>query len=113
MIVLVKGLQKKLQQAIYHWEHSTYKQCSIHENTSYRIYETGFESQHARSYRVKLKQRILLEYGNELLFLTTDSKSPQVIVSAKGLDTATVVKDNKETIGRMCKILTLWYNGTC
>ena len=39
------------------------------------------------------------------MFLTIDSKTPQVIISAKCLDSATIVKDNKAILRECAKVL--------
>ena len=69
------------------------------------LYGTGYENENARSYRAKLKQKIINQYGNSLLFLTIDAKTPQVIISAKCLDSATIVKDKKAILIECAKVL--------
>ena len=65
------------------------------------LYKTGIDNVNARSYRAKLKERILSEYGTQLLFLTINSTTPQVVVSAEGINSNTIVK-NKEQIIKEC-----------
>ena len=69
------------------------------------LYGTGYENENAPSYRAKLKQNIINQYENSLLFLTIDAKTPQVIISAKCLDSATIVKDKKATLIECAKVL--------
>ena len=66
---------------------------------------TGCENENARSYREKLTQKFINQYGNNLLFLTIDAKTPQVIISAKCLDSATIVKDKKAILIECAKVL--------
>ena len=42
----------------------------------HEMYGTGYENENARSYRATLKQKLITEYGNGLLFLTIDAKTP-------------------------------------
>ena len=65
------------------------------------LYKTDIDNVNVRSYRAKLKERILSEYGTQLLFLTTNSTTPQVVVSAEGINSKTIVK-NKEQIIKEC-----------
>ena len=65
------------------------------------LYKTGIDNVNARSYRAKLKERILSEYGTQLIFLTINSTTPQVVVSAEGINSNTIVK-NKEQIIKEC-----------
>ena len=65
------------------------------------LYKTGIDNVNARSYRAKLKERILSEYGTQLLFLTINSITPQVVVSAEGINSNNIVK-NKEQIIKEC-----------
>ena len=67
----------------------------------YSLYKTGIDNMNARSYRAKLKERILSEYGTQLLFLNINSTTPQVVVSAEGINSNTIVK-NKEQIIKEC-----------
>ena len=69
------------------------------------LYGTGYENENARSYMAKLKQKIINQYGNSLLFLTIDAKTPQVIISAKCLDSANIVKDKKAILIECAKVL--------
>ena len=67
----------------------------------HEIYGTGFGQQYERSYRAKLKSKLISEYGEKLQFLTIDGKSPEVIIvviieviaSSEGLKTATIIRD--------------------
>ena len=59
----------------------------------HEIYGTGFGQQYERSYRAKLKSKLISEYGTKLEFLTIDGKSPEVIASSEGLKTATIIRD--------------------
>ena len=71
----------------------------------HEMYGTGYENENARSYRAKLKQKLITEYGNGLLFLTIDAKTPQVLTSAKCLDSATIVRDKKAILVECAKLL--------
>ena len=68
------------------------------------LYGTGYENENARSYRAKLKPKIINQYGYSLLFLTIDAKTPQVIISAKCLDRDTIVKDKKAILIECSKV---------
>ena len=59
----------------------------------HEIYGTGFGQQYERSYRAKLKSKLISEYGEKLEFLTIDGKSPEVIASSERLKTATIIRD--------------------
>ena len=59
----------------------------------HEIYGTGFGQQYERSFRAKLKLKLISEYGEKLQFLTIDGKSPEVIASSEGLKTATIIRD--------------------
>ena len=63
--------------------------------------KTVIDNVNVRSYRAKLKERILSEYETQLLFLTINSTTPQVVVSAEGINSNTIVK-NKEQIIKEC-----------
>ena len=47
----------------------------------HNLYKTGVDNVNARAYRSKLKDRMKSEFGNQLLFLTINSATPQVVVS--------------------------------
>ena len=59
----------------------------------HEIYGTGFGQQYERSYRAKLKSKLISEYGEKLEFLTIDGKSPEVVASYEGRKTATIIRD--------------------
>ena len=59
----------------------------------HEIYGTEFGQQYERSYRAKLKSKLISEYGEKLEFLTIDGKSPEVIASSERLKTATIIRD--------------------
>ena len=59
----------------------------------HEIYGTEFGQQYERSYRAKLKSKLISEYGEKLEFLTIDGKSQEVIASSEGLKTATIIRD--------------------
>ena len=69
------------------------------------LYGIGYENENARSYRVKLKQKIINQYRSSLLFLKIEAKTPQVIISAKCLDSTTIVKDKKAILIECAKVL--------
>ena len=71
----------------------------------HKIYGTGYAEENARSYRAKLKAKIIAEYGDKLLFLTIDGKSPQVIISSEGLNTSTVLRDKSKILKEAAKYL--------
>ena len=71
----------------------------------HKIYGTGYAEENARSYRAKLKAKIIAEYGDKLLFLTIDGKSPQVIISSQGLNTSTVLRDKSKILKEVTKYL--------
>ena len=62
-------------------------------NVFHEIYGIGFGQQYERSYREKLKSKLISEYGEKLEFSTIDGKSPEVIASSEGLKTATIIRD--------------------
>ena len=55
---------------------------------------TLYKTEHERSYRTKLKKRILDELGDALSFLSANKSTPEVVVSTSGLDSTTIVNDN-------------------
>ena len=71
----------------------------------HKIYGTGYAEENARSYRAKLKAKIISEYGDKLLFFTIDGKSPQVIISPEGLNTSTVLRDKSKILKEAAKYL--------
>ena len=56
-------------------------------------------------YRSKLRARINEEFPNELHFLTIDGRTPQVIVSQKGINENTVIQDKKILIKQTSSLL--------
>lgn len=81
------------------------KNQAISMLTLHKLYGVGTCSENARSYRAELKKQIMSEHGEQLLFLTIDGKSPQVVVSAKALDDVTVIKDRDQIIKQCAKYL--------
>ena len=71
----------------------------------HKIYGTGYGDQNARSYRAKLKLKLIKEYNNKLMFLTIDGQTPQVVISSKSLDEATVLKDKTAIIKQASQLI--------
>ena len=71
----------------------------------HEIYGTGYGDQNARSYRAKLKSKLIKEYKNKLMFLTIDGQSSQVVISSEKLDEATVLKDNTAIIKQAAQLI--------
>ena len=69
------------------------------------LYKTGIDNVNVRSYRAKLKERILSEHGTQLLFLTINSTTPQVVVSAEEINSNTIVKSKEQIIKECAKQL--------
>eukprot|EP00112_Aurelia_sp_Birch-Aquarium-sp1_P005854 Seg1662.1 transcript_id=Seg1662.1/GoldUCD/mRNA.D3Y31 product="hypothetical protein" protein_id=Seg1662.1/GoldUCD/D3Y31 len=59
----------------------------------HRLYKVGYGSQFERSYRAKLKKRIMDEFDDALIFLKIDNATPEVVASTAGLEATTVVND--------------------
>ena len=55
--------------------------------------------------RSKLKGRIKTKFGNQLLFLTINSTTPQVVVSSERINSNTILKNKKEVIKECAKQL--------
>ena len=81
------------------------KSNAISMRKIHALYGTGYKNENAPSYRANLKQKIINQYGNSLLFLRIDAKTPQFIISAKCLDSATTVKDKKAILIECAKVL--------
>ena len=71
----------------------------------HEIYGTGFGQQYERSYRAKLKSKLISEYGQKLEFLTIDGKSTEIIASSEGLKTATIIKDKDFILNEVANYL--------
>ena len=71
----------------------------------HNLYETVVDNVNARIYRSKLKHRIKSEFGNQLLFLTINSKAPQFVVSSEGINSNTILKNKEETMKECAKKL--------
>ena len=56
-------------------------------------------------YRSKLKDQIKTKFGNQLLFLTINSTTPQVVVSSERINSNTILKNKKEVIKECAKQL--------
>ena len=67
------------------------------------LYKTGVDNVNARVYRSKLKDRIKSELGNQLLFLTINSTTPQAVVSSERINSNTIFKDKEEIIKKCAK----------
>ena len=59
----------------------------------HQIYGTGLGNENEKVYRKKLKKRIIDKYGESVMFLKVDKKTPEVVVSSEGLHSTTIVKD--------------------
>ena len=59
----------------------------------------------ARVCRSKLKDRIKSEFGNQLLFLTINSTTPQIVISSEGINSNTILKNKDEIIKECAKQL--------
>ena len=59
----------------------------------HRLYKIGYGSEHERSYRGKLKKRILDEFEDAMTFLSVNKSTREVVVSTAGLDSTTIVND--------------------
>ncbi|CAB3980567.1 Hypothetical predicted protein [Paramuricea clavata] len=59
-----------------------------------------FEDNDAKDtrYRSKLKNRIVTKFPDQLLFLTIDAKTPQVVISCEGTNKNTLLKNHEEVI---------------
>ena len=83
----------------------------------HNLYKTGVDNVHARVYRSKLKDRFKSEFGNQLLLLTINSTTPQVVVSSEGINSNTILKNKEEIIKgnhkRMCKAIKTRYFTVC
>ena len=83
----------------------------------HNLYKTGVDNVNARVYRSKLKDRFKSEFGNELLLLTINSTTPQVVVSSEGINSNTILKNKEEIIKgnhkRMCKAIKTRYFTVC
>ena len=79
----------------------------------HNLYETGVDNVNARIYRSKLKHRIKSEFGNQLLFLTINSKAPQFVVSSEGINSNTILKEQGRNHERMCKEIKDRYFTAC
>ena len=55
--------------------------------------------------RSKLKGRIKTKFGNQLLFLTINSTTPQAVVSSERINSNTILKNKKEIIKECAKQL--------
>ena len=73
--------------------------------TLHNLYKTGCDNVNARTYRSKLKNRIKSEFGNQLLFLTINSTTPQVVVSSEGISNNTILKNKGEIVKECAKQL--------
>ena len=71
----------------------------------HRLYNIGYGSEHERSYRGKLKKRILDEFGDALSFLSINKSTPVVVVSTAGLDSTTIVNDKDNILKLAAKFL--------
>ena len=69
------------------------------------MYKTGVDNVNARVYRSKLKDRIKSEFGNQLLLLTINSTTPQVVVSSEGINSNAIPKNKEEIIKECAKQL--------
>ena len=56
----------------------------------HQIYGTGFGNENEKVYRDKLKKRIIDEYGESVMFVKVDGKTPEVVVSSEGLHPTTI-----------------------
>ena len=56
-------------------------------------------------YRSRLKQRILDLYPNDLLFLTIDGKTPQIVVSREGITTTSTTNTKEYLLKAAAKAL--------
>ena len=61
----------------------------------HRLYKVGFGYQFERSYRAKLKKKIIDEYDDAIIFLRIDDATPEVVASTAGLQATTVVNDKE------------------
>ena len=64
----------------------------------------GLYTQDTR-YRSKLKNRILTKFPDQLLFLTIDAKTPQVVISCEGINKNTLLKNCEEVIKQAAEYL--------
>ena len=71
----------------------------------HNLYETGADNVNARICRSKLKHGTKCEFGNQLLFLTINSKTPQFVVSSEGINSNTILKNKEETMKKCAKQL--------
>ena len=65
------------------------------------LYKTGVDNVNARAYRSILKDRIKSKFGNQLIFLTINSTTPQGFVGSEGINSNIILK-NKEEIIKAC-----------
>ena len=56
-------------------------------------------------YRNRLKARIIEEFPDQLYFLTVDGKTPQVVVSQKGIAETTILQDKEILIKQTTSLL--------
>ena len=64
----------------------------------HRLYKVGYGSQFERSYRAKLKKRIMDEFDDALIFLKIDNATPEVVASSAGLEATTIVNDKERIL---------------
>ena len=69
----------------------------------HNLYKTSVGNVNARVYRSKVKDRIKSEFGNQLLFWTINSTTPQDVVSSEEINSNTIRKSKEEIIKEWAK----------
>ena len=101
------AVKKIINDSILHCNNAV-SMANLHE-----FYKTGFDNFNAKVYRSRLKDRIKSEFEKELLFLTIDGKTPEVVVSSEGINSYTIHKNKNEIIKQCAKPLRakIWESG--
>ena len=67
------------------------------------LYKTSVGNVNVRVYRSKVKDRIKSEFGNQLLFWTINSTTPEDVVTSEEINSNTIPKSKEEIIKEWAK----------